>query len=96
MNIKPLFDRVLLKKNKPKEVTSAGLILPAGTEDKSSIAFVVSVGSGITENGQTQMQVKPGQKVLFAKFAGSEVKYGDETYIVIKQTDILAILDEEK
>ncbi len=96
MKLKPLFDRVLLKKNKPKEVTSSGIVLPAGSEDKSSVAFVEAVGSGITENGQIEMQVKVGQKVLFAKYAGSEIKLNDQDFIVIKQTDILAILEEEK
>lgn len=95
MKIKPLFDRVLLRKEKQKQTTNTGIILP-GIEDKSSIAFVEAVGSGKSENGNIEMQVEVGQKVLFAKYAGSEIKYKDNDYIVVKQTDILAILQEEK
>lgn len=95
MKLIPLFDRVLLKKEKPKAMTNAGIVLPVSSEDKSSIAYVVAVGSGITETGQIQMQVKVGEKVLFAKYAGSEIKMNEEDFIVIKQTDILAILQEE-
>lgn len=94
MKVEPLFDRVLLKKQKPKETISSKIVLPSSVEDKSSIAVVAAIGNGLTENGKIEMQVKVGQKVLFTKYAGSEIKIDEEDFIVIKQTDILAILED--
>lgn len=96
MKVKPLFDRVLLKKEKKELKTNSNIVLPSGVEDKSSLAFVVAVGSGQTEHKIMEMQVEVGQKVLYAKYAGSEIKIGNEDFIIIKQNDILAIIEKEQ
>lgn len=95
MRLKPLFDRVILLPEKSKQQTQSGIVLPPTSEDKSSIATVVAIGDGIVEGGEVQdMVVGVGQKVLFTKYAGSPIKIDDINYIVIKQTDLLAIIEE--
>jgi chaperonin GroES len=94
MKIKPLFDRVILQPKKAKTQTVSGLILPESAQEKSNIATVIAVGDGITEGGEkTTMAVGVGQSVLYTKYAGSEVQIDGENYIIIKQTDIVAILN---
>lgn len=94
MKLQPLFDRVIIRPEKKDEKTVSGLILPSNSEEKSQIATVVAVGGGKIENGnKVEMLLKEGQKVLYSKYAGSEFVYENETYIIIKQTDILAIIE---
>lgn len=93
MEIKPLFDRVVLKIEKEQTPNVGGIFLPDISKEKSQIATVVSVGMGGNLDGnQIEMQVAVGDRVLFSKFAGTEFKYKGEDLLIIKQTDILAII----
>lgn len=96
MNIKPLFDRVVLKIEKEQTTNVGGIFLPDMSREKSQIATVVAVGQGgIVDGNDVEMQVKVGDRVLFSKFAGTEFKYQDQDLLIIKQTDILAIINKE-
>lgn len=95
MKIKPLFDRVVLQIEKEKTNNIGGIFLPDMSKEKSQIAKVVAVGIGGKVDGEEiDMQVKVGDRVLFSKFAGVEFKCEEESLLIIKQTDILAILQE--
>ena len=93
--IKPLTDRVLIKMVEAEETTKSGIILSAGSKEKPQIAEVVEVGpGGIDEDGvKVAMQVKKGDKVITSKYSGTEVKYEGTDYIIVRQSDILAIVD---
>lgn len=96
MNIKPLFDRVVLKIEKEQTTNVGGIFLPDMSREKSQIATVVAVGKGgIVDGNDVIMQVNVGDRVLFSKFAGTEFKYQDQDLLIIKQTDILAIINKE-
>lgn len=96
MNIKPLFDRVVLKIEKEQTTNVGGIFLPDMSKEKSQIAQVVAVGNGGNIDGkETKMEVKVGDRVLFSKFAGTEFKYNNEDLLIIKQTDILAVIEKE-
>ena len=92
--IKPLNDRVLIKMIEAEETTKSGIILSAGSQEKPQIAEVVEVGPGeVDENGKrVEMQVKKGDKVITSKYSGNEIKYEGIDYIIVKQSDILAIV----
>ena len=95
MSIKPLFDRVVLKLEKEKQNNIGGIFLPDMSKEKSQIAEVVAVGNGGKVDGEdVVMEVAVGDRVLFSKFAGVEFKYEGDDLLIIKQTDILAILDK--
>lgn len=95
MNLKPLFDRVVAIECEAEEKTSGGILIPVSAQEKPCMARVVAVGDGEVVNGQKQpMQVKVNDKILFAKYSGSEIKLDGTTYIVLKQTDILAVVEE--
>ena len=95
MDIKPLFDRVVLKIEKEQTTNVGGIFLPDMSREKSQIATVVAVGEGGNIDGKdVKMQVTIGDRVLFSKFAGTEFKYKDEDLLIIKQTDILAIISK--
>lgn len=92
--IKPLQDRVLIKMVETEETTKSGIILAAGSKEKPQIAEVVEVGPGKQgKDEEIKMCVKQGDKVIVSKYSGTEVKYEGEDYIIIKQDDILAIVD---
>ena len=92
--IKPLGDRVLIKMKEAEETTKSGIILTTGSKEKPQIAEVVEVGPGEKVDGKIQeMYVKKGDNVYVSKYAGTEVKLEDEDYIIVKQDDILAIVD---
>ena len=92
--IKPLGDRVLIKMKEAEETTKSGIILTTGSKEKPQIAEVVEVGPGEKVDGKLQeMYVKKGDNVYVSKYAGTEVKYQGEDYIIVKQEDILAIVD---
>lgn len=94
MKIKPLFDRVVLLPLENENETKGGILLPMASQEKSQFAKVVAVGSGENFEGKNVgMQVKEGDKVLIGKFSGTEITVDEVKYIVIRQTDILAILD---
>ena len=92
--IKPLSDRVLIKMKEGEETTKSGIILTTGSKEKPQIAEVVEVGPGEKVDGKIQeMYVKKGDNVYVSKYAGTEVKYEGQDYIIVKQDDILAIVD---
>ena len=92
--IKPLGDRVLIKMKEAEETTKSGIILTTGSKEKPQIAEVVEVGPGEKVDGKLQeMYVKKGDNVYVSKYAGTEVKYEGQDYIIVKQNDILAIVD---
>ena len=91
--IKPVADRVLIKMEEGEETTKSGIILSSAKE-KPQIAKVVAVGPGGNVDGSNvEMYIKEGQKVIVSKYAGTEVKYEGEEYLIVKQSDILAIVD---
>ena len=92
--IKPLQDRVLIKMMEGEETTKSGIILSSGAKEKPQIAEVLEVGpGGNVEGKEIQMYVKKNDKVIVSKYAGTEVKYEGEDYIIVKQSDILAIVE---
>ena len=94
MKLTTLFDRVVLKMTEAEETTKGGIILTGSAKEKPSVAEVISVGPGGTVDGKTvTMTVKPGDKVITDKYAGTKVTLEDEEYIIVKQGDILAIVD---
>lgn len=94
MNLKPLFDKVVLKMAEAEETTASGIILTTASKEKPQIAEVVAVGPGGTVDGKTvEMVVKAGDKVVASKYSGTEFKNGDEEYLIVKQSDILAIVE---
>ena len=95
MKLKPLYDRIVLIPQKQEDVSSSGIILPSVSDDKSSIGTVKEVGDGQTFDGdKVEMQVKKGDKVLYSKFAGSTFKINNQNYLIIRQADILSILED--
>ena len=94
MKIKPLFDRVVLLPKDAEKETKSGIILPTASAEKSQIATVVAVGEGgIVDGKEQRMQLKVGQEVLYAKYSGTEFSLDGKKYIVLKQTDVLAVLE---
>jgi len=94
MKIKPLGARVLLKEVETEETTKSGIVLPSNAKEKPYLAEVIEVGPGETKDGhEIKMQVKKGDKVLYSKYAGTEIKLDGEKYLIIKQDDILAIIE---
>ncbi len=92
--IKPLEDRVVVKMVEAEETTKSGIILSSGAQEKPQIAEVVAVGPGKEYDGKIEkMQVKVGDKVITGKYSGTEVKYEGIDYIIVKQSDILAVVD---
>ena len=94
MTIKPLADRVVIKMLEAEETTKGGIILAASAKEKPSIAEVVAVGpGGLVDGNQVDMYLAVGQKVLLAKYAGTEVKVDGESYTILRQSDILAVVE---
>ena len=94
MKLTPLFDRVVLKQLVAEETTKSGIVLPGQAKEKPQQAEVIAVGpGGVVDGKEVTMQVKVGQTVIYSKYAGTEVKLEDETYIIVKQSDILAIVE---
>ena len=93
-NIKPLFDNILVKPLKAEEKTSGGIYLPENAKDKPQIGIVMAIGDGARdEDGKIiPMVVKVGQKVMYKKWGGDEVKVGNNEWKLVKQSDILAII----
>lgn len=93
--LKPLGNRVLLEVKKEEEKTASGLVLPDSAKEKPQTATVIAVGEGrVLDNGQrATMEVSVGDTVVFEKYAGSELKYDGKDYLVVKDTDIIAIMN---
>ena len=94
MKIKPLADRVVIKLVEEEETTKGGIILTASAKEKPSIAEVISVGpGGMVDGHDVVMTVKPGDKVITSQYAGTKVTLEDVEYVVVRQNDILAIVE---
>lgn len=93
MNLKPLGDRVIIKVLEKEEKTSSGIVLPDKAKEKPQEGEVMAVGAGkvLDDGTKVQMEVKKGDKVVFSKYAGSEVKVDGEEYLILRQDDILAV-----
>ena len=94
MNIRPLLDRVVIKAVEAEETTKSGIILTASAKEKPEISRVVAVGpGGMVDGNEVKMVVSVGDKVITAKYSGTEVKFDGEEYSIVRQSDILAIVD---
>ncbi len=94
MKLVPLCDRVVLKQLEAEETTKSGIILASASQEKPQEAEVIAVGpGGLVDGKQVDMLVKPGDKVIYSRYAGNEVKLDGEDYIIVKQNDILAIVE---
>lgn len=94
MKIKPMFDRIVIKAVETQEKTASGLYLTASSQEKPQVAEVIAVGPGGTIDGkEVVMQVKIGDKILYNKYAGSDFKLDDEEVTILKQSDVLAIIE---
>lgn len=94
MKLKPLADRVVLKQNAAEERTSSGIYLTSSAQEKPEVYEVVEVGpGGVVDGNEVKMVVKRGDQVLVGKYSGSKVKLSDEEYTIVRQSDILAIIE---
>ena len=94
MTIKPLLDRVVIKMVEAEETTKGGIILPGNAKEKPQIAEIVEVGpGGIVDGKEVKMFVQKGQKVLISKYSGTEVKVDGVEYTILRQDDILAVVE---
>ena len=94
MKIKPLADRVVLKPVELEETTKSGIILAASAQEKPQVAEVVAVGpGGVVDGKEVKMYVKKGDKVISGKYSGTEVKVDDVEYTIVRQADILAVVE---
>lgn len=96
MKLSPLFDRVLIDPKQTQAKTTSGLILPESNTEKPMYGTVLKIGNGFQYDGnKVDMQVKPGDTVIYSRFGGIEIKLNEKTLIIIRQSDILAILEGE-
>jgi chaperonin GroES len=94
MKIKPLGDRVVIKMLEMEETTKSGIVLPGTAKEKPQIAEVVAVGpGGVIDGKEVKMELKVGDRVLMSKYAGTEVKFDGQEYTILKQNDILAVVE---
>ncbi len=95
-NIRPLGDRVVVKAVEREEQTKSGIYLPDTVQEKPQEAVVVAVGPGkLQDNGtRTPIDLKEGDKILYSKYAGTEIKQGSEDYLILRESDILAVISE--
>jgi chaperonin GroES len=93
MNIKPLGDRVLIKRLEAEEKTKSGIVLPGTAKEQPQMAEVIAAGpGGVVDGKEIKMEVKAGDKVIFSKYAGTDIKVDGEEYMLLSQKDILAIV----
>ena len=93
MQLLPLGDRVVLKQLEVEETTKSGIVLPGQNKEKPQQAEVIAVGpGGMVDGKEVKMQVEVGQQVIYSKYAGTDVKLDDEEFIIVKQSDILAVV----
>ena len=94
MKLVPLSDRVIVKMTEVEETTASGIILASSAKEKPTVAEVIAVGpGGVVDGKEVKMEVKVGDQVIYSKYAGTDVKLDDEEYIVVKQSDILAVIE---
>ena len=93
MKIVPLGDRVVIKQLVAEETTKSGIVIPGQNKEKPQQAEVIAVGpGGMVDGKEVKMEVKVGDQVIYSKYSGTEVELDDETYIIVKQADILAVI----
>ena len=97
MNVKPLQDRVLVKRIEEKEVVKGGIIIPDTAKEKPMEGEVVAVGSGkvLDDGKKSRMDVKKGDRVLFGKYSGTDIKIADVEYVIMREEDILAVIEKK-
>lgn len=94
MKLVPLFDKVVLKQLVAEEATKSGIVLPGAAKEKPQQAEVIAVGpGGVVDGKEVVMQVKAGDTVIYSKYSGTEVELDDEKYVIVKQSDILAVVE---
>lgn len=94
MNVKPLGDRVVIKNVEMEETTKSGIVLTSASKEKPQMAEVIAVGpGGMVDGKEVVMNVKAGQKVIYSKYAGTEVKLDGQEIIIVRQSDILATVE---
>ena len=94
MKLVPLFDKVVLKQLVAEETTASGIVLPGAAKEKPQQAEVIAVGpGGVVDGKEVTMQVKAGDKVIYSKYSGTEVELDNEKYVIVKQSDILAVVE---
>ena len=94
MKLVPLADRAVLKQLEAEQTTKSGIVLPGQEKEKPQQAEVIAVGpGGVVDGKEIKMEVKVGDKVIYSKYAGTEVKLEDEKFIIVKQNDILAVIE---
>ena len=95
MKLKPLGDRVVLQQLDAEETTKSGIVLPGQAQEKPQQAEVIAVGpGGMVDGKEVKMEVKVGDKVIYSKYAGTDVKLEDQEYVVVRQNDIVAVVEE--
>ena len=95
MKLVPLADRVVIKQLEAEETTKSGIVLPGQNKEKPQQAEVIAVGpGGMVDGKEVTMQVKVGDVVIYSKYAGTDVKLGDDEYVVVKQSEIVAIVED--
>ena len=94
MKLVPLGDRVVLKQIEAEETTKSGIVLPGQAQEKPQQAEVIAVGpGGVVDGKEVKMEVKVGDQVIYSKYSGTEVKLDEDEYIIVKQNDILAVIE---
>lgn len=94
MKLRPLADRVVIKSLEVEETTKSGLILTGSAKEKPQMAEVIAVGpGGVVDGKQVEMNVSVGDRVIYSKYAGNEVKFDGDEYIIVRQSDILAVVE---
>ncbi|MBR4768126.1 MAG: co-chaperone GroES [Lachnospiraceae bacterium] len=95
MKLRPLFDRVVIRNIEAEEVTLGGIVLPGSAKEKPQMAEVVAVGpGGLVDGKEVTMNVKAGDRIVYSKYAGTEVKLDKDEFIVVRQSDILAVVED--
>ena len=95
MKLVPFGDKVVLKQLEAEETTKSGIVLPGQAQEKPQQAEVIAVGpGGVVDGKEVTMQVKVGDKVIYSKYAGTDVKLEDENFIIVKQNDIVAVVED--
>lgn len=94
MKLSPLFDRVVLRQLVAEETTKSGIVLPGQAKEKPQQAEVIAVGpGGVVDGKEITMQVKVGNMVIYSKYSGTEIELDDEKFVIVKQSDILAVIE---
>ncbi|RVU55567.1 co-chaperone GroES [Anaerosphaera multitolerans] len=92
MNLKPLEDKLVIKKVEKEETTKSGIVLPSSAKEESNIAEIIAIGKGILDDEKRKDEVQVGDKIVFSKYSGSELEIEDEKFTIIKYSDILAVI----